>query len=131
MEMITLAGTAIALESSGKGVLQEIDISENRIVAAVSAIQVRQGVDIHIHHNRIRILDKEGSGIAIRMLADDSVIERNDIGVVPADRTPPPDVPEDTPDPTTLVQIRYFSTPFAFFVCLRTTFLEYSSLPSR
>ncbi|HEX5732126.1 MAG TPA: DUF6519 domain-containing protein [Blastocatellia bacterium] len=101
MVLVTLTGTAIVLESSKPGALKEVDISYNRILAFTQAIQVRRGVDIHIHDNRIRILDREGADVAIQILAEDALIERNDIGVVPAAETQPPDPPEGTPDPTT------------------------------
>src|SRR5262249_33986086 len=58
-----------------------------------------QAVDVHIHHNRVRILDKAGLGFAIQILAEDSVIERNDLRVVPAGSTEPPGNPEGNPDP--------------------------------
>ncbi|HSN40659.1 MAG TPA: carboxypeptidase-like regulatory domain-containing protein, partial [Burkholderiales bacterium] len=48
---------------------------------------------VHIHHNRIRMLDKQGGGVAIYMQADDSLIERNEITVIPALTMPPIDVP--------------------------------------
>ena len=41
-----------------------------------------------------------GAGVAIAARCEDSIVERNDLGVVPADRIPPTDVPgEDLPDP--------------------------------
>jgi Family of unknown function (DUF6519) len=107
MELVTLGGTgivaeraAIGLEGSKTAALKEIYISHNRILAYKQAIQVRQGVDIRIHDNRILMLDKEGAGVAIQVLAEDSVIERNDIGVVPAEHTPPPDGEDGGTDPT-------------------------------
>src|SRR5262249_20946295 len=51
-----------------------------------------------IHHNRIRMLDKSGSGVGIHLAADDSLIERNDIRLVPASQMPPLETP-DQPDP--------------------------------
>ncbi len=100
MELVTLGGTAIVVEGSETGALKEINIAHNRILACKQAIQVRQGVDIHIQNNRIRMLDKEGAGVAVQIMAEDAIIERNDIGVVPAEQTTPPGVPEDTPNPT-------------------------------
>jgi hypothetical protein len=103
MEMVTLGGTAIVLEGSKPETLKEIYIAHNRILAFKQAIQVRRGMGIYIRDNRIRMLDRQDAGVAIQLLAEDSVIERNDIGVVPAERTPPPDQPDqpdDNPDPT-------------------------------
>jgi hypothetical protein len=100
MEMVTLGGTAVVLQGNKPETLKEIDISHNRILAFKQAIQVRQGTGIQIHDNRLRMLDKRDAGVAIQILAEDSLIERNDIGVVPAERTLPPGEPGDTPDPT-------------------------------
>ncbi len=101
LDLVTLGGTAIVLEGTEVGTLKEIEIGHNRILACKQAINVKQGVEINIHHNKIRMLDKEDAGVAIYLMAEDSLIERNDIGVVPAEKTPPPDRPDgETPDPT-------------------------------
>lgn len=102
MDLVTLGGTAILLEATELGNLKEIEIGHNRMIAWKEAIHVKRGLDIHIHDNKIRILDKEGAGVGIYLLAEDSLIEGNDIGVIPAEKTPPPDNPNGgkTPDPT-------------------------------
>ncbi|HBL59003.1 MAG TPA: hypothetical protein DDZ80_10915 [Cyanobacteria bacterium UBA8803] len=101
MDLVTLGGTAIVLEGSEIGNLKDIEIGQNRFIAYKEGIHVKRGVEIKIHHNKIRILDKAGAGVAIYLMAEDSLIERNDIGVIPAERTPPPDRPDrETPDPT-------------------------------
>lgn len=102
MDMVTLNGTAIVLEGTKSGSLEEIEVRSNRILACIEAISVKKGSDINIHHNRIRMLDKEKSGVAIYILAEDSVIERNNIGVIPAESIPPviPPGDETPPEPT-------------------------------
>ncbi|MGQ3685431.1 MAG: DUF6519 domain-containing protein [Candidatus Loosdrechtia sp.] len=102
MDMITLEGTAILLEGTNSGKLQEVEIHGNRIQAYTNAVRVEQGQRINIHHNKIQMWDKEDGDVAIYMQAEDSVIERNDISVIPAESaTPPKDVPgaDVTPDP--------------------------------
>jgi hypothetical protein len=102
MDLVTLAGTAIVLEATEVGNLQEIEIGHNRMIAGKEAIHVKRGLDIHIHHNKIRMLDKEGAGVAMYLMAEDSLVARNDIGVIPAENTPPPQKPGggETPNPT-------------------------------
>lgn len=100
MDMINLGGTAVVLEGSKPGALKEIEIYNNRILACIEAISVKRGVELNIHHNRIRMLDKEKSGVAIFIVAEDSMIERNDIGVVPPESIPPPPGEEVPPEPT-------------------------------
>ena len=101
MDLVTLAGTAVVLEATEDDALKEIAVHHNRVLACRRAIEVHRGAEINIHDNRIRMFDKEGAGVAIFVRAEDSLIERNDIGVVPAERIPPTDVPgDDVPDPT-------------------------------
>ncbi|NJP22605.1 MAG: hypothetical protein HC763_30470 [Hydrococcus sp. CRU_1_1] len=103
MDLVTLGGTAIVLEATEIGNLKEIEIGHNRIIACKEAIHVKQGMNIYIHHNKIRMLDKAMAGVAMYLITEDSLVERNDIGVIPAEKTPPPDKPdggEATPDPT-------------------------------
>ena len=99
MDMVTLGGTAIFGEGSKPGLLDELEIADNRILACQSAIRVEGGNNITIHHNRIRMLDKQGSDVAIYIAADDSLIERNDVRLVPAPQMPPIKMP-DQPEPT-------------------------------
>jgi len=98
MDMVTLGGTAILAESSKPGAVDGLEIAGNRILACQNAIRVVDGANVAIHHNRIRMLDKRGSDVAIYLAADDSLIERNDIRLVPAPQMPPIDTP-DQPDP--------------------------------
>lgn len=102
MDMVTLGGTAIVLEGTEPGALKEIEVCNNRILACIEAISVKRGVEINLHHNRIRMLDMEKSGVAIYIVAEDSVVERNDIGVVPPESIPPVSPPggEVPPEPT-------------------------------
>ena len=116
MDLVTLAGTAIVLEATEVGNLQEIEIGHNRMIAGKEAIHVKRGLDIHIHHNKIRMLDKEGAGVAMYLMAENSLVERNDIGVIPAENTPPPQKPDggETPNPTDPcadLEILYISIP--------------------
>ena len=92
-------GTAIVLEKKS-GNLQDIEISNNRIVAYEEGIHVKDGVEITIHNNKIRMIDYEGAGVGIYMLAEDSMIERNDIGVVSAESIPPSIFPDGELNPT-------------------------------
>jgi len=100
MELVTVDGTAITMAGSETGDLRDINIVDNRIFAYKQAIQVQKGVEIKIRNNDIRILDKDGAGVAIQIQAEDSVIEHNNIGVIPAEQTTPPGAPGGNLDPT-------------------------------
>ncbi|WP_017296927.1 DUF6519 domain-containing protein [Nodosilinea nodulosa] len=117
MDLVTLGGTAIALRGSEDGTLKDIEIGHNRFIACQQAIHVQRGSGIHIHHNLIRMLDKASAGVAIYLHADDSRIERNDLGVIPTLRLPPIDPPdgEEVPDPTdpcAQLEVIYTNIPF-------------------
>ena len=97
--------TGILLEGSKNGHLSEINIFNNRILAYINAIRVEDedGEKIKILGNTIRMLDKKDGDVAIFIQALDSLIEDNDITVVPADDlTPEVDIPGDDtiPNPT-------------------------------
>ncbi len=93
MDMATLGGTAVHLLASKPGATQRVEVRYNRILACEIGVRVENAAHVHIHHNRIRMLDKAGGGVAIYMQADDSLIERNEITVIPALTMPPIDVP--------------------------------------
>jgi hypothetical protein len=87
MDIMTLAGTAIQVEKSAAGGLGEIEISGNRIIALKHAVRVddEDGEEIKINGNRIRMVDREDGDAAFYMMAKNSIIEGNDILVVPAE----------------------------------------------
>ena len=100
MEMISLGGVAVLGESTEDESLRQILVEGNRIVAGARAIQIEGGSEIVIARNRIRMLDKRDAGVAVYLASEDSRIEDNDIGVVPAQATPrPPDDPNNPEEP--------------------------------
>ena len=105
LDLVTVEGTAVAAVGNEPGLLRELTVRHNRILAYETGIRVVQGEQVNIAHNIIRMLDKEGGDVAIYLLADDARIERNDVGVVPPEATPPPpdsgsDDFTDNPDPS-------------------------------
>ena len=138
MDMVSLDGTAIVVTATPEGSAEEIEIAHNRILACREAIRVETAKYIDIRHNHVRILDKADAGVGIALSAEDARIERNDVGVVPADLPPPNDGPGDNPDPTdpcedperVLRDFRFLITYLSFvfqpliatLVALQTTF---------
>ncbi len=114
MDMVTLGGTAIVIGAGKAGGVVDVEVAHNRILACTNAIRARNVQGANIHHNRIRMLDKRGSDVAIYLAGDDSLIERNDIRLVPALRMPPIEVPSepdplDPNDPCAKLDIVYFN----------------------
>ncbi len=106
VEMIAMGGKAVLMEGPEQGKLQfmrlflrDIEIRHTRILAFDCAIHTFSGSQIKIHHNVIRMLDKEGAGVAIYVMGRDVLIEGNDIGVIPAESTPPGVIEPGEEDP--------------------------------
>jgi len=98
MDLFTMGGSAIVVGGSKPGAAHDIEIAGNRILACDNAVRARNVAGLNVHHNRIRMLDKRGSGVGIYLAGDDSRIERNDIRLMPFTEMPPIEVPEE-PDP--------------------------------
>ncbi len=96
MDMATLAGTAIVIRGSKAGGASHVEVRDNRILAGEVGVRVDNGAAIGIRDNRIRMLDRDGAGVGIYLQADDSVVERNELTVLPALRTPDLDITEDS-----------------------------------
>jgi hypothetical protein len=114
MDLVTLGGTAIIITADKPQGAVDIEVAHNRILACTNAIRARNVKGANIHHNRIRMLDKRGSDVAIYLAGHDSLIERNDIRLVPALLMPPIDVPtepdpQDPNDPCAKLDIIYFN----------------------
>lgn len=95
MTLISMEGEAIVCEGSDLESMWDIEIRHNRIKALKHAVRLETGVEVKIHHNKIRMLDKVGGEVAILVQGERVLIERNDILVVPADAVPTPDDPDD------------------------------------
>jgi hypothetical protein len=121
MDLVTLGGRAIHVVGTEPDALKDVAIHNNRILAYKNAILVVQATGVVIHHNTINMLDREGAGVAVYMMAEDSVIERNIISVVPAEARPSPDdfpvdveIPDPPTDPCADLEVVYENGPFLF-----------------
>lgn len=101
MDLVTLGGTAFWIAGSEPGLCDDIRISGHRILACTHALRAVNASHLTIEHNHIRMFDKPGGLAALDVAGDDVRIERNEIGLLPAELTPPvdPDNPDDPEDP--------------------------------
>lgn len=98
LDMVTLGGMAILADARQPGGSTGIEVGHNRVLAWSGAVRMYNVKGANIHHNRIRMLDKRGGGDAIYLTGVDSMVERNDIRLVPAPLLPPIVLPsEPTP----------------------------------
>ncbi len=96
MRIVAFNGIAVSLEGEEGDGVKEIEICNNTMIAFENAIHVNNSTKVKIRENKIRMIDKEGGGAAIFMMAEDSLVRGNDIGVVPAaEITPPPGETDD------------------------------------
>ena len=95
MDLVSFGGIAVVVQSSQPGLSKAVEIHNNRIVGCRQAIQVRHGTQVGIHHNQIRVVDRENSDVAVFLQTEDSLIERNDIGVVSPEQFPPLEEPPE------------------------------------
>jgi len=90
LDLITYEGTAVVIEGTEPGVVQDVAIRNNRILAYENAVRAIRASNVDISHNKLNVLDKEGAGVAVYVMAEDCVIERNTVSVVPAEASPTP-----------------------------------------
>lgn len=99
MQMLSFEGTAVSMHATEDGNLADIEIAYNGILAGNRAISVDGGMNINIHHNRIRQSDRPAADVAVYVSADDALIERNEIVVVPASDATRLDGSDDDSEP--------------------------------
>jgi hypothetical protein len=107
LTLVAVDGICIQLEDSREGKIdsEKIKINDNRMIAGIQAIHIHTREDygganrIEILYNDIGMIDKVESKPAIFSVADDVLIERNKIVVIPEQNRDDPDDPRDPNDP--------------------------------
>ncbi len=87
--LLNLEGTGVAAEQTNQGALEDIEIVSNLILAFENAVRVRGGIRVAIRENRIRMLDRQGGGVAVYLDAEEGLVERNDIGLSRTEKEEP------------------------------------------
>ena len=106
LTLVAIDGICIQLEDSRESKMdsEKIKINDNRMIAGIQAIHIHTREDkgganrIEISYNEIGMLDRQDGKPAIFSVADDVLIERNRIVVIP-DQSDDPDDPRDPNDP--------------------------------
>jgi hypothetical protein len=107
LTLVAIDGTCIQLEDNREGRLnsEKIKINDNRLIAGIQALHIHTREDvgganrIEISYNEIGMLDQREGRPAIFSVADDVLIERNRIVVIPDQNSDDPDDPRDPNDP--------------------------------
>lgn len=143
LTLFTVTGTAVQVRDADDITVAEatmdLDIRDNAIVAYRHAIDIQVNNDlpnqneIEIVNNTIGMVDRAGGQVAIFVLADDVLIERNRLVVVPPpdpdDPTDPrdPEIPDDVFDPCASPHI-FYGGSFAINLFLDNTLLYITAL---
>lgn len=99
LDLLTYEGIAVLIDGGQEGGCRDIRIDATRMVARVHCIRANQAAELHIDNNRLHLLDTVAGLTTISLAADDSLVERNTVVLLPVGDTPPddPDVPDDDP----------------------------------
>lgn len=114
LDLITYDGIAIAIEGSKEGSCRDVRVQGCRVIARTNAIRATNAAELVICDNRLHLLDTVDGLATISLNADDTLIERNTLVLLPfIDPTPnDPDTPDDDPtrdpaDPCARPQVLY------------------------
>jgi len=99
VDLLTFDGTAVLIEGKKEGSCRDLRVENTRMVSRVHCIRANEAAELHIANNRLHLLDTVAGLTTISLEADDSLVERNTLVLLPfIDTTPDePDVPDDDP----------------------------------
>ena len=99
LDLITYDGIAVAIEGRQEGSCRDIRVHDTRVIAKVNAIRATNAAELVIANNRLHLLDTVAGLATISVAADDTLIERNTLVMMPFVETPgQPDQPDDNPN---------------------------------
>ncbi|MDT4798994.1 hypothetical protein FQZ97_316400 [compost metagenome] len=114
LDLVTFDSIAVRIDGSREDGCRDLDIHDNRMIARSNAIRATQAMGLKIAGNRLHLLDTVDGRATLSLAADDVLVERNTLVLLPfIDQTPDePDEPDDDPtrdpaDPCARPQILY------------------------
>ncbi len=127
LDLLSYDGIAVRIDGRAEDACRDLRIHDNRMIARTNAIRATNAARLTIAGNRLHLLDTVEGRATISLLADDVLVERNTLVLMPfVDTTPnEPDGPDDDPtrdpaDPCARPQILYrfpqLVRKYAFFV---------------
>lgn len=126
LDLITYDGIAIVARGSQEDGCRGINIHHNRIIARTNAIRAENVAELVIAENRLHLLDTVDGLATVAISADDVLVERNTLVLLPfIDETPDPnETPDDDPtrdpaDPCARPQVLYTFPNLVLLYALR------------
>jgi hypothetical protein len=113
LDLITYDGIAVLAEGSKEDACSDVRIHRNRMIARTNAIRAVNVAELAIAENRLHLLDTVDGRATVAISADDVLVERNTLVLLPfVDETPDDETPDDDPtrnpaDPCARPQILY------------------------
>ncbi|MCX7114195.1 MAG: hypothetical protein NTX45_29825 [Proteobacteria bacterium] len=100
LDLITYDGVAVSIEGRMEGSCQGLSIHDNRMIARSNAIRATNAAGLSIANNRLHLLDTVDGLATVSIHADDTLIERNTLVLLPFVEVPPGQTPgTENPDP--------------------------------
>ena len=101
LDLVTYDGIAVRIDGSREDACNDLRIHANRMIARSNAIRASNAADLVIADNRLHLLDTVDGRATLSLAADDVLVERNTLLLLPF-VDPTPDEPEEpSDDPTT------------------------------
>lgn len=98
LDLVTYDGIAVMVEGSTEDACSDVRIHDNRMVARINAIRAENAQELVIAGNRLHLLDTTDGRATISIAADEVLVERNTLVLLPfVDETPGEDTPDDDP----------------------------------
>src|SRR5439155_22828069 len=88
LDLLTYDGTAVVIRGRQEGSCRDIRIHDTRSIAKVNAIRATKAAAPTIANNRLHLLDTVAGRATISIAADDVLIERNTLVMMPFVETP-------------------------------------------
>jgi hypothetical protein len=103
LDLLTFDGIAVRIDGTVEGRCRELRIHRTRMIARTNAIRATNAAELVIANNRLHLLDTSDGRATISSAADDVLIERNTLLLLPFVERPPNDdggqPPDDPADP--------------------------------
>lgn len=100
LDLVTYDGVALRIDGSVEDRCSDVRVHDNRIIARTNAIRATRAAELVIASNRLHLLDTTDGRATISVLADDTLIERNTLLLLPFVRETPDGADEPDDDPT-------------------------------
>ncbi|MDH4607151.1 DUF6519 domain-containing protein [Pseudomonas sp. BN102] len=114
LDLVSFDAIAVRIDGSREDGCRDLNLHDNRMIARTNAIRATDAAGLIISANRLHLLDTVDGRATLSIAADDVLVERNTLVLLPfIDQTPDePDEPDDDPtrdpaDPCARPEILY------------------------